>query len=192
VHYRISSEILIKTENAAKPEKQSSSYLNSVISNLDPVSSSFDYGCGKLRYKQVLLRTTDTLALVDSSVQLERKQMICGEYTTVRQTVRQMLRPGCTCLFVLQYRNSDFTRMRNMPNARPWRDGFIIDSLRGFSFYGLIAPERLVSIVLSAGFEVVERSLNEGTVYLLARSPRSSDLPRIFGIAEERNFSFSK
>jgi hypothetical protein len=237
MRYRLSSEILTKTENAAKPEIQSSSYLRSVISNLHPVSCTFDYGCGKLRYKDVILRTTDTLALVDSEVQLTRKQMVCGKSTTIRDIIRasnrvsaystpefarlpmkfdrafcinvlsvipffavrwrilhlikQGLRPGGTCLFVLQYRNSDFTRMRNMRNARPWRDGFLIDSLRGFSFYGLISPDRLASFVSRAGFEVVERTLNEGSVYLLARSPGSSDLPKIMDIDEERNFSFS-
>jgi hypothetical protein len=237
VHYRLSSDILIKTENAAKPEKQSSSYLCYLISNLDPVSCSFDYGCGKLRYKEVILRTTDTLALVDSAVQLARKQTICGESTTVRKMVqrsnrvsaysttefarlpttfdrgfcinvlsvipfyairwrgllliRKKLRPAGTCLFVLQYRNSDFSRMRGMPNARPWRDGFLIDSLRGFSFYGLTSPDRLASIVLSAGFEIVERTLNEGSVYLLARSPGTFGLPRIMAIDEEHNFRLS-
>src|SRR5260370_40689503 len=87
----------------------------------------------------------------------------------VLSSIRSKLRPRGTCLFVVQYRNSDFTRMRGMANARPWRDGFLIDSLRGFSFYALISPERLEAMVSQAGFEIVERKLNEGSVYLLAR-----------------------
>jgi SAM-dependent methyltransferase len=218
MHYKIGSDITIKTENAAKPESQRSAYLDALISGLNTVSCSFDYGCGKLRYKDIILRKTETLTLIDSEVQISREQMICGQFTTIRKIaqrsnhlsaysieefaclsetfdrgfcinvlsvipyyfvrrqvlslIRSKLRPGGTCLFVVQYRNSDFTRMRGMANARPWRDGFLIDSLRGFSFYGLILPERLVEMVAGAGFEIAERRLNEGSVYLLARAPK--------------------
>jgi hypothetical protein len=232
VHYKLGANIIVRTENAAKPDKQSSTYLNSLISNLEHVCSSFDYGCGKLRYKDVMLRTTDTLALVDSEVQLARDQMICGKFTTIRTTVqrsnriatynttefarlstqfdrgfcinvlsvipilatrrrvlhfiRGTLRSDGTCLFVVQYRNSDFTRMRSMPNARPWRDGFLVDSLRGYSFYGLISPERLGAMILKAGFKIEKRMLNEGSVYLLARSPQPTG--RIVVMEEEPKF----
>jgi hypothetical protein len=55
-----------------------------------------------------------------------------------------------------------------MPNARPWRDGFLIDLLRGHSFYALISPERLVFIVRKAGFEIRQVDLDEGSVYVWA------------------------
>jgi hypothetical protein len=236
VHYKITPGIVVKTENAAKPEKQSSSYLRFIISNLEPVSSSFDYGCGKLRYKGPILQKTDTLVLVDSEVQLSRKQILGGKLTTIRaliqrsnrvaacntmefaehqskfdrgfcinvlsvipffsirkrvlSLIRQRLRPGGTCLFVVQYRNSDFSRMRAMPNALPWRDGFLIDSLRGFSFYGLISPEQLVAAVSGAGFEIIEQRLNEGSVYLLARTASTHESVGIIDIDEGRNFHF--
>ena len=60
VHYKLGAGIIIKTENAAKPHTQTSAYLKSLILSLEPVSSSFDYGCGKLRYKDAMLRVTDT------------------------------------------------------------------------------------------------------------------------------------
>jgi hypothetical protein len=164
----------------------------------------------------VILETTDTLAIVDSEIQLSRDQMIRGKRTSIRSIVKQSnrvtafsvdefekarkiwdrgfcinvlsvvphhsarrrilhlirskLRSGGTCLFVVQYRNSDFERMKRLPNARPWRDGFIIDSLRGFSFYGLISPDRLEALILNAGFEVAKRTLHEGSAYIVAKS----------------------
>lgn len=215
MHYNIGPKILIKTENAAKSVSQRSAYLAVLIKNLPRAISSFDYGCGKLRYTDTILHTTDTLALVDSDIQISRRQVLCGQYTNIREIglrsnhlsvytpnefaglvqkfergfcinvlstipyfsvrqrvirlIRRMLEPGGICIFVVQYRNSDFVRMCRMPNARPWRDGFLIDSLRGFSFYGLISPERLADLVLAAGFQIEEQKLNDGSVYLFAR-----------------------
>lgn len=237
MHYKLAANILLKTENAAKPEKQGSAYLKSIISRLEPVSSSFDYGCGKLRYRDAILATTDTLALINSEIQLSRTQLIRGKLTTIREVsrrtnrvssyntaefghlltafdrgfcinvlsvipflsarrrvldlIRWQLRPSGTCLFAVQYRNSDFDRMRNMPNARPWLDGFLINSLRGYSFYGLISPERLAKAVKKAGFEIVDRRLNEGTVYLMARSPAKNKNMKSINIDENKNFTFS-
>jgi len=217
MRYRVESDILVRTENAAKPDAQGSAYLRAMLTDLVPVEHSFDYGCGKLRYREEMLRCTKTLALVDSEIQLSRQQKLCGERTSIRETVqgvnhigaynpsefrrlstrfnrgfcinvlsvipiisvrerivklvRDMLQPEGTCLFAVQYRNSDFNRMRELPNARPWRDGILIDSLRGFSFYGLISPERLEALVTSVGFKIVDQKLNEGSVYIWAGSP---------------------
>lgn len=214
MHYKIAADIIIKSENAAKPKSQVSSHLRSLLEHLPPVSASLDYGCGKLRYCNAILDKTDTLAIVDSEIQLSRVQKLDGVTTTIRDALRRSnrisvfndveftgsslrfdrafcinvlsvipffakrmqvldvirahLRRHATCLFVVQYRNSDFTRMRAMPNARPWRDGFLIDSLRGFSFYGLISPERLVSMVKCAGFEIRDVHLFDGSAYVWA------------------------
>lgn len=211
MHYKIGSSIVIKTENAAKPEKQASSYLKELLAKLPVVDSSFDYGCGKLRYLDAILEKTSTLSL---EIQLSRIQKLKDSETSIRtllkrsnrisiyndeqftelnakydrgfcinvlsvmpiidrrrralELIRSKLRPKGTCLFVVQYRNSDFTRMSKMSNARPGRDGFLIQSLRGYSFYGLISPETLTAMVKKAGFSVQQVSLNEGSAYLFA------------------------
>lgn len=180
------------------------------------MSSTFDYGCGKLRYQRAIANTTDSLALVDSEIQVSRTQVLHGKLTSIRrhfnqsnriavyndaefrqlktqfdrgfcinvlsvipslkrrrqvaETIRERLRPSGECLFVVQYRNSDFTRMRKMPNAKPWLDGFLIDLLRGYSFYGLISPERLEIFLKRAGFRICETKLNEGSVYAWVRA----------------------
>jgi SAM-dependent methyltransferase len=204
-----------RSENAAKPYSQASRYLTSFIAALPPVASAFDYGCGKLRYLNVMLETSQTLTVVDSEVQLAREQTLLGEprasvrrmlrgsnrvlvanvaefarlteaydrgycinvlsviliEAVRRRAVRLMfsrLRPDGTCLFVVQYRNSDFTRMAAMPNATAWHDGFLVDSLRGYSFYGLIRPDYLKQLVTEAGFEVTDLRLADGSAYLTA------------------------
>ncbi|MBS0233459.1 MAG: hypothetical protein JSR99_08225 [Proteobacteria bacterium] len=214
MHYRLRPGIVVKSENAAKPVSQGSMYLRILLAQLPQVESAFDFGCGKLRYVPDFLEKSDSLALVDSEVQLSRTQILLGIKTTVHelarksnrlmamsecefvklrrefdrgycinmlsvvpffrkrrdilQTIRLHLKPGAHCLFVVQYRNSDFTRMRRMRNAKPWRDGFLINSLRGYSFYGLIAPPKLVKMVEKAGFEVQELKLYDGSAYLWA------------------------
>jgi hypothetical protein len=214
MRYKLASGIEIRTENAAKPESQPSKFLLDLITNLPHVASTFDYGCGKLRYQRAIADTTDVLAIVDSEVQLSRLQVLRGKETSIRNIYKQSnrihvysdiefqeintrfqrgfcinvlsvipsyarrrrvldlihgkLRRDGECLFVVQYRNSDFTRMRNMPNAKPWLDGFLVDSLRGYSFYGMIPPERLEGALQRAGFRVRETKLNEGSAYTWA------------------------
>ena len=178
MRYKLTSGIEIRTENAAKPKSQPSKFLVDLIADLPHVASSFDYGCGKLRYQRVIADTTDVLAIVDSEVQLSRLQVLRGKETSIRSIFKQSnriqvyndvefrelnntrfqrgfcinvlsvipsyarrrkllkvihgkLRGDGECLFVVQYRNSDFTRMRKMSNAKPWLDGFIIDSPSG-------------------------------------------------------------
>ena len=214
MRYKLGRGIIIRTENAAKPASQASSHLKEILAELPPVESSFDYGCGKLRYYGAILQKTDTLTLVDSEIQLSRWQLLGGENTSIRQkisgsnqtiacnesefrtlgrkfdrgfcinvlsvipyysarrevlnAIRSKLKTGGSCLFVTQYRNSDFDRMSQLPNARPWRDGFLIDSLRGFSFYVLIPPRRFNAMIEREGFEIEHSHLNEGSVYTCA------------------------
>jgi hypothetical protein len=214
MRYKLASGIEIRTENAAKPESQPSKFLLDLIANLPHVASTFDYGCGKLRYQRAIVETTDVLAIVDSDVQLSRLQVLRGKETSIRNIFKQSnriqvyndvefgelttrfergfcinvlsvipsyarrrklldgihgkLKRDGECLFVVQYRNSDFTRMRKMSNAKPWLDGFIIDSVRGYSFYGLILPDRLEASLKRAGFRVRETKLNQGTAYTWA------------------------
>jgi hypothetical protein len=214
MRYKLASGIEIRTENAAKPESQQSKFLLDLISKLPHAASTFDYGCGKLRYQKAIADTTDVLAIVDSEVQLARLQILRGKKTSIRNIYKQsnriqvyndlefrelkarfergfcinilsvipsyprrrqvldvihgMLKRDGECLFVVQYSNSDFRRMRNMSNAKTWLDGFLIDSLRGHSFYGMISPDRLEASLKRAGFHVRKTILNEGSAYTWA------------------------
>lgn len=205
---------LIKSENAAKPISQRSKFLKEFILSMDFVDNAFDYGCGKLRYVDIILQRTNSLAIVDSEVQLSRQQRLYGNVDTIRnlykasnnvsvynnleftansciyrrayclnvlsampsyearhnllRLIKTKLKCNGSAVFVVQYRNSDFTRMLQKPNATPWMDGFIINSLRGYSFYGLISPESLKNMLIFHGYRILETTLNEGSVYIVA------------------------
>ena len=66
MRYEIEPGIVVKTENAAKPESQGSTFLRSLLADLPHVYASVDFGCGKLRYCDAILEKTDILAIVDS------------------------------------------------------------------------------------------------------------------------------
>ncbi|MCK5563767.1 MAG: methyltransferase domain-containing protein [Planctomycetes bacterium] len=73
----------IRTENAAKSMRQASKYIvNWLVENVK-VKSLLDFGCGKLRYARHLVQLCDHLGLVDSKVQIERRQKIGGLNTTI-------------------------------------------------------------------------------------------------------------
>ncbi|MDX0720878.1 methyltransferase domain-containing protein [Sinorhizobium medicae] len=214
MHYNLPGGRVVKSENAAKPASQTSKFLTALVANLPPVNRTLDYGCGKLRYCDPLLQTTELLSLVDSEVQISRKQTLQGNRTSIRDIFRgsnrisafstsefaespglydrafcinvlsaipvpserrrllaqilRKLKPSAGCLFVVKYRNSDFTRMAKLPTAEPWHDGFVLKSMRGYSFYALITPKALAGMVAQAGFQVVSHQLHLGSVYIWA------------------------
>src|SRR5690348_5243931 len=88
MRYDLGSGIVIKSENAAKPATQPSAFLDALIRKLEPVERSFDYGCGKLRYRVCISETTDSLAVVDSEIQLSRTQIIGKRNTSIRAVAR--------------------------------------------------------------------------------------------------------
>ena len=88
MHYRIDGK-LIKSELTAKAPSQASRYLLGFLSDHDRVARAADYGCGKLRYAASLSAMAQSLTLIDSSIQLDRQQIIDGELTSVRQLAKQ-------------------------------------------------------------------------------------------------------
>jgi hypothetical protein len=89
MRYKLASGIEIRTENAAKPESQQSKFLLDLFGNLQHVASTFDYGCGKLRYQRAIAETTDMFSLVDSEIQLSRLQVLRGKETSIRDIYKQ-------------------------------------------------------------------------------------------------------
>ena len=71
------------------------------------------------------------------------------------------------CLFVVQYRNSEFIKMKNRDTSIDHYDGWIAQGSRGNSFYGLIRPKRLHAMVRRAGFRIVESWLHDGSAYVV-------------------------
>ena len=90
MHYLI-NEYLIKSENAATSTLQTNSNVLSYISSLPTGIIALDYGCGKCRYSKQLNQKTSKLVLVDSEVQIRRKQTIHGKLLTVFQFAEHSL-----------------------------------------------------------------------------------------------------
>ena len=84
MRYIVSNGLEIRTENAAKPWSQTSRFTEELIANLNPVASAADYGAGKGRYMPSMLESAETLDLIDSDIQLNRRQMIAGEKTSLK------------------------------------------------------------------------------------------------------------
>lgn len=83
----------------------------------------------------------------------------------LRRTSR-LLMEGGEFFITHQYRNSDFTRMRNLPNAIEFRDGFLIDSLRGPSFYSTMSVDEVLRLVEKSDLRITSTLRNEGTIVL--------------------------
>ena len=84
MHYII-NDCLIKSENAASCTSLTNAKILEHISALPNGISALDYGCGKCRYSKQLNEKTSQLVLVDSEVQISRKQMIHGRKVSVKE-----------------------------------------------------------------------------------------------------------
>jgi 2-polyprenyl-3-methyl-5-hydroxy-6-metoxy-1,4-benzoquinol methylase len=88
MHYNIKNH-KIYSEYAAKPVKQASKYVKSLLEEIGPFDNALDYGCGKLRYASALYHLSQRLTVTDSKQQLDRVQTVINEKTTVREYVEQ-------------------------------------------------------------------------------------------------------
>lgn len=115
----------IRSENAAKPIAQASNALVDWLLSRPRVRYGLDYGCGKLRYTPYVARRCFSLGLVDSSLQLERPQIIAGRRTTVKEYARRQW-PSCRIYTVQEFwcgtgEHYDFVLCANVLSAIPSR-----------------------------------------------------------------------
>lgn len=82
MHYKVSGQ-LIKSENTAKPHTQPSKAVLEYLYSQKYMKSILDFGCGKLRYSDVIVSLCNKTTFVDSRVQLSRIQMVRDQKTTV-------------------------------------------------------------------------------------------------------------
>ncbi len=78
------------------------------------------------------------------------------------------LKAGGQFLVTTQYRNSHFTNWGEDARAERFYDGFLVQSDRGTSFYGLINSARLSRLCKSAGFAVLEAGHANELAYVSA------------------------
>jgi hypothetical protein len=87
----------------------------------------------------------------------------------IAKRIYRALKHGGELIASVQYRNSDFSRMAKMQNAYNFRDGIIINHIRGTSFYAFITPACFQKIIIEAGFIIEKMSLHEGSCYIWAK-----------------------
>jgi hypothetical protein len=123
MHYSVSG-LVIRSENAAKPYIQRSQYLTDFLRSLPYHRRALDFGCGKLRYADILARNSLNLTLVDSDEQLGRIQMLRGQRTTIDKYAARHW-PHATVLRLAElagYRHRhDFALCTNVLSAIPSR-----------------------------------------------------------------------
>ena len=84
MHYNVDG-CIIESDLAAKSTSQTNKNMLNIILDLPECYTVLDYGCGKLRYSIPLAKRVREVVAVDSVVQLDKKQLIDGEYTSVRE-----------------------------------------------------------------------------------------------------------
>ena len=84
------------------------------------------------------------------------------------QSVRRRLTARGKALFVCQYTNSYFFEQMRSNNVLRHRDGFIKGTEQNASFYGLITPEQLVSLVSKSGLVVEKMWRNDQSGYVIS------------------------
>ena len=100
MEYTVSGN-LIRSHNTAKSHTQQSQAVVDYLNSQEPVKSALDFGCGKLRYSDVIVDLCERATFVDSQIQISRTQVIRGEKTTVATYVTRQY-PHCK---VVAYEN---------------------------------------------------------------------------------------
>jgi hypothetical protein len=93
MHYEVKG-ILIRSENAAKPDSDVARPLVQWLRERDETPSALDYGCGKLRYTEHMALRSAKIGICDSRIQLTRKQVVHGKHTSVQDYSKQRW-PNC-------------------------------------------------------------------------------------------------
>jgi 2-polyprenyl-3-methyl-5-hydroxy-6-metoxy-1,4-benzoquinol methylase len=83
------SGVEIRSENAAKPHSQRSKVVTEYLRKAARVKAVLDFGCGKLRYSDLVAKLGRRATFVDSKVQLTRRQRIRGKMTTVSDVIAE-------------------------------------------------------------------------------------------------------
>lgn len=98
MRYTVQGQI-IKSENAAKPHNQKSKIIDEYLLSRSVKDTVLDYGCGKLRYADSLIKIGNKVTFVDSELQLSREQVIRGEKTNVSEYIKRNY-PNCEAVSI--------------------------------------------------------------------------------------------
>lgn len=94
--------------------------------------------------------------------------------TDVLNQIRCALSAKGSVLFVTQYSNSYFREIGASGRARDHLDGWLLPSIRGYAYYGILSLEKVAKLCSAHGLDVERRWQHGGSAYVLARA-RSSN-----------------
>jgi 2-polyprenyl-3-methyl-5-hydroxy-6-metoxy-1,4-benzoquinol methylase len=92
----------------------------------------------------------------------------------VLYSLHKALDPSGSCLFVTQYRNSDFRKMAASKLSSKHLDGWILNTSRGAFYYGLLNRADLERLVTQHGFRISKSWVEGESAYVLAANGKSS------------------
>lgn len=90
--------------------------------------------------------------------------------TEILKLLSTVLRPNGKLFVCTQYRNSYFKAYANYPNAKRFRDGWLITKKGTAFFYGIIPPTELAKLCQKAGFHIIECYSKGESAYVTAKN----------------------
>jgi Methyltransferase domain len=89
------------------------------------------------------------------------------------RAIKACLPPGGECLVVNQHANSYFQEAKRRAGAVAHLDGWMLHSLRGACYYGILGRDKTVRILRSVGFAVLDAWVEKQSTFVLAaKGPR--------------------
>jgi hypothetical protein len=82
--------------------------------------------------------------------------------------IRSKLAGDGRALFAVQFRNSFYRDLAQRCDVVPHLDGYVLRTLRGTFYYGLIPPDKLQRIVHAAGFRIENTWISGESAFVLA------------------------
>ncbi len=89
------------------------------------------------------------------------------------QCIHSKLKKSGEALFVTQYTNSYFTQMRDNKKAFPHSNGWIVDSVHGTFYYGILRKSEIQKMLQENGF-TIHKAWTEGQSAMVLAGKRSS------------------
>lgn len=121
MEYKVKNK-LYRSQNAAKSfHYKQKDLVKILLEETGKYEYALDYGCGKLRYLDNMLKLTDRLYLLDSDEQLLRKQKIHEKYTSIKEYVKFIKKVKIIRLLEINnYKNRfDFILLSNVLSCVP-------------------------------------------------------------------------
>lgn len=92
------------------------------------------------------------------------------ERKRVLSNIKQLLKPTGRALITVQYSNSYFNTYGVKEGNVKYEDGWIIKRGNSFSFYGIVFPDKLMTLCEEVGLRIEKIYKHDGSVYLTVKT----------------------